>query len=120
VFLEHLVRFIIADNQVSLNNFILFHSLTDWQSIRVVECPEFRRLCMVLRPNIKIPCRDKIREAILTRWRQSFESLRDDFSVSLPCFVYRLALTLTNSNLADELVSLQIFGQMQTWHHFWR
>ncbi|KAF8490064.1 hypothetical protein F5888DRAFT_1593610, partial [Russula emetica] len=31
-FLEHLVRFVVADDQ----------------SIRVVECPEFRQMCMVL------------------------------------------------------------------------
>ncbi|KAH9015354.1 hypothetical protein EDB85DRAFT_2156756 [Lactarius pseudohatsudake] len=67
-FLDHLVRFIVADDQ----------------SIRVIECPEFRQLCMVLRETLvdaNIPGRDKMREAIITRWQTSFEKLKHDLSV---------------------------------------
>jgi hypothetical protein len=41
VFLEHLVAFIVADDQVSPNKRMYFLTLTYLQSIRVVECPEF-------------------------------------------------------------------------------
>jgi hypothetical protein len=40
---------------------------------------------MVLRETLvdaDIPCRDKMREAIISRWRKLFEELKDDLSVS--------------------------------------
>lgn len=85
-FLEYLVRFIVADDQVSANDLVVFHILTYLQSIRVVECPEFRQLCMVLRETLvdaDIPRRDKMREAIITQWRTSFGQLKLDLSVSI-------------------------------------
>ena len=63
-FLEYLVRFIVADDQVSPINLAFFLALTCLQSIRVIECPEFRQLCMVLRESLTdkdIPHRDKMR-----------------------------------------------------------
>jgi hypothetical protein len=46
---------------------------------------------MVLRDNLldaEIPHRDKMREAILSHWRKSFEDLKLDFSVSLSFSFY--------------------------------
>jgi hypothetical protein len=73
VFLDALVRLIVADDQ----------------SIRVIECPEFRYLCMVLRENLvdtEIPRRDKMREAILGHFQKSFEELKLELAVSLSAF----------------------------------
>ena len=56
-----------------------------FKSIRVIECPEFRQLCMVLRESLDdadIPHRDKMKEAIISHWRTSFEALKADLSVS--------------------------------------
>ena len=89
VFLELLVRFVVADDQVSPDNLPFFHTLTRLQSIRVVECPEFRQLCMVLRDTLvdaDIPRRDKMREAIISQWRVSFEQLKLHFSVGIGSF----------------------------------
>lgn len=86
VFLDHLVSFIVADDQVSQNNLMAFLALICYQSIRVVECPEFRRLCMVLCETLldsDIPRCDKTREAILYRWKNLFEELKRELMVSL-------------------------------------
>lgn len=85
-FIRALVRFIVADDQVSFDDIVFHHTLSHLQSIRVVECPEFRYLCMLLRESLvdaDIPCRDKMRKAILKHWRNSFEELKQDLSVSL-------------------------------------
>jgi len=85
VFLEYLVRFIVADDQVHLIALFL-HTLTSRQSIRVVECPKFWQVCMVLRETLSdhnIPHRDQVREAIISHWRRSFEDVRHELSVSL-------------------------------------
>ena len=63
----------------------LFMFLHIFKSIRVVECHEFRQLCMVLRESLEdtdIPHRDKMREVIVSRWRESFEALKLELSVS--------------------------------------
>jgi hypothetical protein len=51
-----------------------------------MECPEFRRLLLLLRGDLQdkdIPHRMKIREAIVTAWKTWFTSLKRDFTVSL-------------------------------------
>jgi hypothetical protein len=89
-FLKALVRFIVADDQVSPNRIAFHLPLSHLQSIRVVECPEFRYLCLLLRESLvdaDIPRRDKMREAILKHWRKSYEELKVELSVSLRCFL---------------------------------
>lgn len=84
-FLDYLVSWIVADDQVSPNRPRFFPALMHLQSIRVVECPEFRQLCMVLRESLTdddIPHRKRTREAIISQWKMSFEELRADLSVS--------------------------------------
>ncbi len=91
VFLEHLTHFVVANDQVSPDGLMFFHTLTNLQSIRVVECPEFRQLCMVLREtlvNIDIPCHDKMREAIISQWQDSFGQLKLDLSVGRCIFSF--------------------------------
>ena len=96
-FLEHLVHFIVADDQASPDDLVFFHPLTNLQSIRVVECPEFRRFCMVLCGtllDVDIPRRDKMREIIISRWRDAFGQLKSDLSASIRflsfCFINHL------------------------------
>jgi hypothetical protein len=89
-FLEHLMDFIVLNDQVIHNNLtILYFSLTHpLQSIRVVECPEFRKLCLLLRDNLvdrDIPSRDKMREFIMDIWKKKFEELLVELQVRL-CF----------------------------------
>jgi hypothetical protein len=91
-FLEHLVRFVVADDQVSPDDLACFHTLTSLQSIRVVECPEFRQMCMVLCKTLvdaDIPRRDKMREAVISEWRNSFERLKSDLSVGIVILSFR-------------------------------
>jgi len=43
-------------------------------------------MCMVLHNTLTdadIPCRDRVREAIIHRWKRSFEELKIELSVSL-------------------------------------
>ncbi len=94
VFLEHLIRFIIANDQVSLYNLTFFQTLTSLQSIHVVECPEFQCLCMVLCGTLvenAIPCHDKMREAVISQWQDSFEQLKMNLLVGMGilsfCFI---------------------------------
>jgi hypothetical protein len=96
VFLDYLVRYIVADDQVHLV-FFFFFTLTSCQSIRVVECPEFRQLCMVLRETLiddDIPRRFKMREAIMKRGQKSFEALKYDLSVSFSTFFFSRTLQI--------------------------
>lgn len=84
-FLEHLVRFIVADDQVCPFPFCSFVLSQLSKSIRVIECPEFRQLCMILRESLvdaDIPHRDKMREVIVNHWRKSFEDLKLELAVS--------------------------------------
>ena len=92
VFLDHLVRFIVADDQVSSDDLAFVLTLTSLQSIRVVECPEFRRLCLVLCETLvdaEIPRRDRMREAIISQWWESFQNLKSDLSVNSDFFSSR-------------------------------
>src|SRR5712671_4293807 len=85
VFLEHLVRFIVVDDQVCLIlPFILSCSHVS-KLIHVIECPEFQQLCMVLQETLvdtDIPHRNKMRETIVNHWQKLFEDLKLELSVS--------------------------------------
>jgi len=55
------------------------------QAIRVVECVEFRDLCMLLQESLTdkdIPHRDKVREAIFQQFEKEFSALKIELSVS--------------------------------------
>ena len=54
------------------------------QSLNVVESEEFRKLILILREGMRdhdIPHRTKMREIILTRWKEFFETVRRDLQV---------------------------------------
>ena len=55
------------------------------KAIRLVECPEFRDICMLLRDTLTdedIPRRDKFREAIIQQFGVEFKKLKVELSVS--------------------------------------
>ena len=56
-----------------------------YQSINVIECPEFRELLRLLCEDLHdtdIPRRTKLRELIIETWKDYFKVLKDDFVVS--------------------------------------
>lgn len=91
-FHQHLLNFIVADDQVrdACFLFILLCScfvVPNHKSLNVVECPEFRKLLLLLRSDLKdsqIPRRTKIRELLLQAWKTYFQVLRSDLAVGLP------------------------------------
>ena len=83
--------FVVADDQVSPDGLMFFHTLTNLQLICVVECPEFQQLCMVLCKtlvDIDIPCHNKMREAIISQWQDLFGQLKLDLSVGRHIFSF--------------------------------
>ena len=57
------------------------------QSLNIVECPEFRKLLLLLRSDLKdsdIPHRTKLRELLLQAWKGYFQILRSDFAACFP------------------------------------
>ena len=62
----------------------LSHTLF-YQSINVIECPEFRELLHLLREDLRdtnIPRHTKLRELIVKTWKDYFKVLKDDLAVS--------------------------------------
>jgi hypothetical protein len=83
-FLEYLVRFVSTDDQVSRSHITTSKVGSSFKAIRVVECPEFRDLCMLLRESLNdkdIPRRDKLREAIINQFGKEFARLKVELSV---------------------------------------
>jgi hypothetical protein len=67
-FMDSLIHFVVADDQVSCSDFYSYHALTCPKSIRVIECPEFRNICLILCETLidrDIPHCDKLRESII-------------------------------------------------------
>jgi hypothetical protein len=65
--------------------FLLAYSISS-QSIYVIECPEFRKLLLLLRPELfdaDIPHRTKIRESIIKAWESWFQILKKTLSVRI-------------------------------------
>ena len=100
-FIDHIIHFVVADDQVSdafsesvmrSLSLSLTHVLITTQSIHLVECPEFRDLCMFLRPSLQdkeIPHRDRLREGIIEQWHQWFDGLRRELAVcTIPAFCF--------------------------------
>ena len=58
--------------------------------MNVIECPEFRRLILLLRQDLHetdIPRRTKLHELILEAWKTYFKSIRQDLAVSTPVYL---------------------------------
>jgi hypothetical protein len=85
-FLAALMRFIVTDDQVStlplVNHTWLI--IFDFESINIIECPEFRDLLLLLREELKdtdIPHRRKIHDVIINASVEYFEYLKKDLKV---------------------------------------
>jgi hypothetical protein len=68
-----------TDDQVSRSHITTSKVGSSFKAIRVVECPEFRDLCMLLRESLNdkdIPRRDKLREAIINQFGKEFARLK--------------------------------------------
>ena len=64
----------------------------------MIECPKFRSLLLLLRPDLaekNIPHRTRLRESIIEAWKTWFESLKIELSV---CFFLLSYPTITYSN----------------------
>ena len=83
VFVQYLVCFIVADDQVSAALPDLHLSLSiPTQSLRVVDCPEFRDIYWLLRPNLEsIPHRDTIHERVTVEWAKALTELCAELAV---------------------------------------
>jgi hypothetical protein len=89
--LKAIVSFVVADDQVQSmpHQYYTANHIT-FQSINVVECPEFRDLLLLLREDLhdrQIPHRTKIREAIITAWKSWFISLKSELAVRITFFL---------------------------------
>ena len=86
-FHQALLKFIVADDQVSELSFLTFSTvMCNHQSLNIVECPEFRQL-LLLHGNLKdsdIPHRTRLRELLLQAWKEYFQELRSNFAVRPP------------------------------------
>lgn len=84
-FLQHLVNWIVANDQVRI--WLIISSYFDryfTQSLRVVEVPELCRLLVLLQEELSvegIPGRTKIRSAIMESLEDFFKSLKNELQV---------------------------------------
>ena len=101
MFMKYLIHFVVADDQVSLDDLTFLHAPKGLQSIRVVECPKFRQLCMFLHETLvdnDIPRRTRMREGVITQWQESFERLKLDLSVGVGIFSFCFINCLCHRN----------------------
>ena len=91
VFHQHLLNFIIADDQVCLHFLSLYiyyaHVLlvSNPKALHVIECPEFCQLLVLLWGGIEslIPHQTKLHELVLQAWKRYFQTLCNDLNVHL-------------------------------------
>jgi hypothetical protein len=86
-FHQLLLKFIVVDDQVCSHHFVLTSNMLmqTFQSLNVIECPEFHELFNYLRPDIRaIPHRTKLRELVINSWRQHFQVLKSQLAVGAP------------------------------------
>jgi len=77
-FLTHLINFIVADDQVCYDVYLVV------QSINVIECRKFCDLLLLLRDNLQdkdIPHCTKLREVIIKAWETWFTKLKANLMV---------------------------------------
>jgi hypothetical protein len=62
----------------------MFTNCLPFQSINVIECPEFRQLLLLLRQDLRdqdIPSRDTVRRSIIEAWYSYYQSLKEELEV---------------------------------------
>src|ERR1700709_2330596 len=61
--------------------------------MNIMECPEFRHLILLLRPDLKesdIPHRTKISDLILETWNEHFQVLKAELAVSVQLLIVQI------------------------------
>lgn len=89
VFHQHLLNFIIVDDQVCSHFLSLYiyyayvFLVPNPKALHVIECPEFRQLLVLLQGGIEslIPRRTKLHKLVLQAWKQYFQTLHNDLNV---------------------------------------
>ena len=92
VFHEHLLNFIVADDQVRLYLLCFLQPpcscllVPNPKSLNIVENPEFCQLLLLLQPDLRqslIPHRTKMQELVIRAWRHHFQGLCRDLVAHL-------------------------------------
>ena len=100
-FHRYLLEFIVVDDQVCLHLLLFSHSLylcfllSNYKSLSVVDCPEFRRLLLLLQSELldsQILHQTKLHDLLLQAWAQYFKGLRRDLAACLCHFLWDLSL----------------------------
>jgi hypothetical protein len=83
-FVDAIVDFVVADDQVCVYFIGIFSNLTCIQSINVIESPELRKIFLLLRSELKesdIPGRSTIRNHIDKHYEAHMEQLEEEMMV---------------------------------------
>ena len=83
------------------------------KSLNLVECPEFRRLLLLLRNDLSeamIPHRTKLRDLIIQAWRQYFQDLRRNLDVCLLSLLHAPVFILLTRHRWDKFLLLRTYG----------
>jgi hypothetical protein len=94
--LDSLVQFIVATDQVYFFSSIFFPYLIFFKAIMIVERPEFRRLCLLLRPELHesdIPHRTTMQQRILDNFGEKLQSMSQHIQVIYNYYIFCLRLT---------------------------
>lgn len=70
-------------------------AVTHLQSLNVVENDEFRNLLLVIQPMLRdkdIPRRTKLRELVLQRWKEFFNTVKRELLVSFMALLFACVL----------------------------
>ena len=121
-FLQHLVSFIVADDQASPCTILLFLTNNSQQSINVIECLEFRCLLLLLRQELRekdIPHRTKICSEIIKAWQEYFVTLKEDMAVCIFDF-HNSQILIILRMLLEKSHSLPISGHHRLLAHIWQ
>ena len=91
-FHRSLLNFIVMDDQVHLHLLLFLHSLclcsllSNYKSLNIVECQEFRRLLLLLQSDLddtQIPHQTKLHKLLLQAWANHFQDLCHDLVACL-------------------------------------
>lgn len=119
-FHQHLMNFIVADDQVCSHSIFLCLqcSCLTPKSLNLMECREFRQLLLLLRNDLKeemIPHRTKLRELIIQAWKQQFQVLRRDLAVCCdPRPALSVFLIILTRRRRDRFLLPRMYGLIKT------
>ena len=82
-FHEKLIRFIVANDLVSLRLVSLYSICLHLacKSLSLVDRPEFREMLLFLKSDLEIPHRTKLSELVVHAWKEYFQVLKCELQV---------------------------------------